>query len=174
MTLHCCISRVDEVVGAFLWREGGEKVSDAAPRCLLRSFGGFAEQMFELCEDLFDGIEVGAVGRQEHQPRSSGPDCSPDGVILVATDLARRDAPCLSVTANPLDRAAHRDIKACRSRTAEIPSRSTTKTNCLRKSVEIGLAMQCWPPIPANSLNQNIPPKGIPSEPAKRHPALAH
>src|SRR3546814_394086 len=35
---------------------------------------------------------------------------------------------------------------------AEIPSRKTAKTSRSRKSVDMGLDMICWPPIPAQSL----------------------
>jgi hypothetical protein len=35
--------------------------------CFVSSLGGFAHEVFELGEDLFDRIEVGAVGRQEQQ-----------------------------------------------------------------------------------------------------------
>ena len=47
--------------------------------------------MFELGEDLFDGIEVRAVGRQEQKPCSSGPDCGPDGGLLVAREVVEDD-----------------------------------------------------------------------------------
>ena len=39
------------------------------------AFGGFAHEVLELGEDLLDGIEIGAVGRQEHKARP----CAPDG-----------------------------------------------------------------------------------------------
>ena len=46
----------------------------APVRCHVASmfrFLAFAQEVFELGEDLFDGVEVGAVGRQENQPRAS-------------------------------------------------------------------------------------------------------
>lgn len=47
--------------------------------------------MFELCEDLLDGIEVGAVRRQEQEAGPSGADCGPDGSILVAGEIVHDD-----------------------------------------------------------------------------------
>jgi hypothetical protein len=49
-------------------------VADACPGALDGSFGCFSQQMFELGEDLFDRVEIGAIGRQEEQPCA----CSPD------------------------------------------------------------------------------------------------
>ncbi len=47
--------------------------------------------MFELGEDLFDRIEIGAVGRQEQQPRASGPDRGPDSGLFVAGQIVQDD-----------------------------------------------------------------------------------
>jgi hypothetical protein len=45
--------------------EGVEQVADACRGALDGSFGCFSQQMFELGEDLFDRVEIGAIGRQE-------------------------------------------------------------------------------------------------------------
>ena len=62
-------SGMTNVVGALLGGEEIEQVSDAAPGGLDRSLIGLAELALELAEDLFDGVEAGAVGRQEQKMR---------------------------------------------------------------------------------------------------------
>ena len=47
--------------------------------------------MFELGKDLFDRIEIGTVGREEQQARTSGPDCRPNGRSLVAREIVHDD-----------------------------------------------------------------------------------
>jgi len=53
--------------------------------------------VFELGKDLLDGVQIGAVGRQEQQPRADAADCCADGGPLVAGevvhdhDVARRE-----------------------------------------------------------------------------------
>ena len=47
--------------------------------------------MLELCEDLLDGVEVGAVRRQEQQPRADGADRGPDALALVAAEVVEDD-----------------------------------------------------------------------------------
>jgi hypothetical protein len=47
--------------------------------------------MFHLGEDLFDGIEIGALGRQEEQPRADAADCGSDGLGLVAAKIVHDD-----------------------------------------------------------------------------------
>ncbi len=57
------ISCIDEVVCAFGRREFIESVSDCPPEVIDGPGADLAENGFELGEDLFDGIEVRAVGR---------------------------------------------------------------------------------------------------------------
>jgi hypothetical protein len=47
--------------------------------------------MLELGEDLFDRIEIGAVGWQEQEARASGSDGGPDGGLLVAGEVVHDD-----------------------------------------------------------------------------------
>jgi hypothetical protein len=93
------------VVGAFVWLEAFEQGSEAPPCGLLRALCGLAQQMFELSEPkatggqhLFDRIEVGAVWRQEQQPRASGPDGAPDGGSLVAGEVVEDDDVALTTS----------------------------------------------------------------------------
>src|ERR1700730_15446977 len=47
--------------------------------------------MFELGEDLFDRVEIGAIGRQEEQPCACGPDRGTNGSALVAAEIIQDD-----------------------------------------------------------------------------------
>ena len=51
-----------------------EELADTSPGGLDGALGGLAQQGLELGEDLFDGIEIGAVGRQEDQMGSGRAD----------------------------------------------------------------------------------------------------
>lgn len=53
--------------------------------------GAFAEQGLELCEDLLDRIEVGAVGGQEEQLCAGGSDDAANGLSLVTTEIVHDD-----------------------------------------------------------------------------------
>ena len=55
------------------------------------SFGCFSQQMFELGEDLFDRVEIGAIGRQEEQPCAGSPDRGTNGSALVAAEIIQDD-----------------------------------------------------------------------------------
>jgi len=43
--------------------------------------------MFQLGKDLFNGVEVWTVRRQEEKPCAGGPDCRPDRIALVAPEI---------------------------------------------------------------------------------------
>ena len=47
--------------------------------------------MFHFGEDLFDGIEIGAVRWQEEQPGADAADCGSDGLGLVAAKIIHDD-----------------------------------------------------------------------------------
>lgn len=47
--------------------------------------------MLEFGKDLLDGIEVGAVGRQEEEVRPCGPDGATHGLSLVAAEIVEDD-----------------------------------------------------------------------------------
>ena len=70
-----------------MWREGVEQVSDALPCGLHGSFSGFAQEELEFGEDLFDRIEIRAVGWEEQEPGSYGPDGLAHGLTLVAAQI---------------------------------------------------------------------------------------
>lgn len=47
--------------------------------------------MLQLGEHLLDRIEIGAVGREEQEPRALGPDRGPDGWPFVAGEIVHDD-----------------------------------------------------------------------------------
>ena len=54
-------------------------------------FGGLAEQVLELGEDLFDRVEVGAVGRQEQEACADAADSRTHSGLLVARQVVHDD-----------------------------------------------------------------------------------
>lgn len=74
-----------------MWREGIEQFADTLPCRFDGSFGGFSQQQFELGEHLFDGIEVGAVGRKVEQLCACRPDRGAHGLALVAAEVVHDD-----------------------------------------------------------------------------------
>lgn len=68
-----------------------EKAADPAPNTFNGTLFGFAEQDFELCEDLLDRIEVGAIGRQEDKPGAGGADRLADGLALMRAEIVHDD-----------------------------------------------------------------------------------
>ena len=74
-----------------MWREGVEQDADALPCGFEGSLGGFAQEQFELGEDLFDGVQVGRVGRQEDEPGPDAADRLADGGTFVTTKIVHDD-----------------------------------------------------------------------------------
>ena len=73
---------------------GGECVADAAdavPERVLGPFSSLAQLAFELGEGHFDGIEVGGVGREEHQAGSGCFDQGGDFGAFVAGEVVHDD-----------------------------------------------------------------------------------
>jgi hypothetical protein len=68
-----------------------EKVSNAMPHTVDGAFFRLAEQDFELCEDLLDRVEVGAIGWQEDEPGARGTDGPPDSLALVGAEIVHDD-----------------------------------------------------------------------------------
>ena len=64
-----------------------EQVSDAPPSCFMCSLDCFAHEMFELGEDLLDGVQVGAIRRQEQEARADASDGAADGRPFVAGEI---------------------------------------------------------------------------------------
>src|SRR6185312_6533105 len=73
---------------------GGEEVeelADFAPGCLVGSLLGLSHQMLELGEELLDGIEVGAVGRQEEEVSAAFPDRLARRFALMRAEIVEND-----------------------------------------------------------------------------------
>ena len=87
MILGYAVSGVCEVVGAFLRGEGVEELADRGRDRRDGSRREFAQAMFELSKDLFDGVQVGRVFGQEDQLRPGSADDLPHVLPLVATEI---------------------------------------------------------------------------------------
>lgn len=85
------ISSVSEVTCAFLLAESSAQVSDLAPSVFDVAFLGHAHPVFDLGEGLFDGIEVGGIGRQEPEPGTDGFDGVADGLGFVTAQVVHDD-----------------------------------------------------------------------------------
>src|SRR4051812_12303334 len=59
------------------------------PCCFDGAFAGFSEQGFELCEDLLDWVEIGAVRREEEQLCTGCADSPTCGLSLVAAEIVQ-------------------------------------------------------------------------------------
>ena len=85
------VSCVFEVAGAFLRREGSEKLTDCCAEGFKGACGGFAQEMLELGEDLFNGVQVGRVFRQEEQFGAGCADELAHGLAFVAAEIVHDD-----------------------------------------------------------------------------------
>ena len=70
-------------------RQRSSRVRAAALRrnALDGSFGGLSQQRLQLGEGVLDRVEVGTVGRQEAEPRTSGLDGFADDQPLVGRQV---------------------------------------------------------------------------------------
>lgn len=78
---------MSQVSGTFLGREALESGADDRPHLVDGSAGGGAKDGFEFGINLFDGIEVGAVGRKGGHARAARFDRLPDTRNLVHTHI---------------------------------------------------------------------------------------
>src|SRR4051812_4068282 len=76
------VSAVSEVVLALLGRELVEMPTDGLPESLLGAGGGLSEQLFQLCEELLDGVQIRRVGWQIQQARAPLPGSLPSRLSL--------------------------------------------------------------------------------------------
>ena len=83
--------RESRIVCTLLRCEVLEKVANATPHAIDSALFGLSKQGFELCEDLLDRVEVGAVGRQEEEPGARGADRLPDSGSLVGAEIIHDD-----------------------------------------------------------------------------------
>ena len=91
MLLGLRVSGVFEVCGAFGGRVLGEDFAAGVGDGFVTSRPDLSEQGFELGEDLFDGVEVGRVFRQEHQAGSDIPDRLAHRFSFVGSEIVEDD-----------------------------------------------------------------------------------
>lgn len=87
----CVISCRSEVVGALCGREEVDDAPAGVPEGASGSLGGLAQQRLELGEGLFDGVEVGTVGREVAQVRTRRLDHLAHARPLVARQVVHDD-----------------------------------------------------------------------------------
>lgn len=80
-----------EVRRAFVRREVIEECADASPSGLNGALFGLSDQGLELGEHHLDGIEVGAIGRQEQEVGAGGADGAADRSALVTAKVVEDD-----------------------------------------------------------------------------------
>lgn len=76
-----------EAVAALVWGEAGEGVPDGVPEVRHGAGGCGAQLCFQLGENLFDWVELGAVGRRVEQPRAGRLDLLADVADLVSLQV---------------------------------------------------------------------------------------
>src|SRR6266699_1924385 len=91
MILSPRVSCVFEVIGAFLWREGLEQLADCRAEGLNGARRAFSQQVFELGKDLFDGVQVRRVFRQEEQLGAGRANELAHGFAFVAAEIVDDD-----------------------------------------------------------------------------------
>jgi len=72
-------------------REAAEKLSDGRGDGVEVPRGGFAQQVFQLGEDLLDGVQIGRVFRQEEELGAGRADGMANGAALVAAEIVEDD-----------------------------------------------------------------------------------
>jgi hypothetical protein len=85
------VSGVFEVCGAFDGRVLGEDFTAGVGDAFVTSRPDLSQQGLELGEDLFDGVEVGGVFRQEYQAGSDIPDRLAHRLSFVGSEIVEDD-----------------------------------------------------------------------------------
>ena len=85
------VASVPEVIGAFLGSEGSKDFANCGADALDGARGGFTQQVLEFREDLFDGVQVWRVLRQEEQFGPGRADELPHGFALVTAEIVHDD-----------------------------------------------------------------------------------
>ena len=65
---------MSQIVSTFVGRDDVQDVTEMTPSGFMIAFLGLSHPVFDLGEELFDRIEIGAVSRQEDQVRAARPD----------------------------------------------------------------------------------------------------
>lgn len=80
-----------EIVGALLRTEGLQEFSNSSPCCFDAPFFRLSDKGFELCEHHLNGIEIGAVGRQEEEMRANIPDRITGMLAFMTSQIVEND-----------------------------------------------------------------------------------
>ena len=91
MNLVSVISGFYEEVSTFLRGNGIEDLADGVANGVDGSFGSLAQQVFELGEELFDGVEVGRIFGQENELSAGVADSLAYGLAFMATEIVDDD-----------------------------------------------------------------------------------
>ena len=91
MHLGWGIAGVFEVVGAFIWRKCSKDLADRRANVVNGARGNLTQQVLELGKDLFDGVQVGRIFRQEDQLGAGRADEPANDFTLVAAEIVHDD-----------------------------------------------------------------------------------
>jgi hypothetical protein len=70
-----------------LWRDGGEDLADGLADSLDGSRLSLSQVMFNLCEELFDRVQVRGIFREKEELGPGAPDCGANGFVLVRAEI---------------------------------------------------------------------------------------
>ena len=79
------------LVEAFVGLDGVDELSEVLRGVFKGAFPGVSHPVLDLCEGLFDGVEVGRVGRQEPELCAGAADRLADRSFLVASEVVEDD-----------------------------------------------------------------------------------
>ena len=85
------ISGIGEVVGALAWADDVDHRADLLPSFFDGAWLCGAHEVLELGEELLDRVQVWAIGRQENQMGTCGPDGVPCAAPFVAAQVVEND-----------------------------------------------------------------------------------
>jgi hypothetical protein len=89
-----------EVIGAFCWCDCTGDAAECAPERIDGSVDFLTQLGLHFCEDHFDRIEVGAIGRQEQQLSAGRFDSTTDGGDFMDGKVVHDDDVELAVTSD--------------------------------------------------------------------------
>ena len=91
MILGSSVSSLDKIVGTFLRCDGRQDFRDGVAESIFSPLLGFAQPVFELREELFNGIEVWRVFGKEEEFCAGRANGASDGQGLMRTEIVHHD-----------------------------------------------------------------------------------
>ena len=130
--------------------------SQEQPNHIVRDFDPARSQL------VLQGVQCQMWRRAEtlHDERSMRIQCW----LAVPAHLAGRDGAGGAITLGPLHNRRNRNAKPRTATDRQLSPFETAVTTRLRRSLERGLTIRCWPPSPASILNHIRFRTGIPSD----------